>query len=211
MSVTVDTRKTGLPYPAHLGTFTWATTPSASAYAAGTTFRASDVGISPGMVFVSDGTRWIPDGPQILGRSASAVSGAADTAENILATVTVPANLLGLNGGLLAYSTWSYTNSANVKTLRLRFGGIGGTQYLLTTRTTEILMHDLRRIRNRNSASSQVGGANSSMLSGLGASASALITSANDTTAAVDLVLTGQKATAGETLTLESYEVWLTP
>jgi len=208
---TTDPRKTGFQIAPFLGSFAWASAPSASASGIGATFRASDVGISPGMRFVSDGTSWIPDGAQILGRSAVAVSGAADTAENILATVTVPANLLGLNGGLLAYSTWSYTNSANVKTLRLRFGGIGGTQYLLTTRTTEILMHDLRRIRNRNSASSQVGGANSSMLSGLGASASALITSANDTTAAVDLVLTGAKASAGETLTLENYEVWLTP
>ena len=211
MAVTVDTRKTGLPYPAHLGTFTWATTPSASAYAAGTTFRASDVGISPGMVFVSDGTRWIPDGPQVLARSGVAVSHTGDTNETALSTVTIPAGAMGVNGGVQVYATHSFTNSVNNKIMRLRLNGIAGTMFFASTQTTQLTLSDMRRIRNRNSASSQVGSFASSNVVGLGQTTNAVATATINTAAAVDLVLSAQLASAGETITLENYEVWLTP
>lgn len=52
-----------------LGSFTWTSRPDATLYP-GATMRASDVGIAPGMRMVSDGTRWIPDGVQVLARGA---------------------------------------------------------------------------------------------------------------------------------------------
>jgi hypothetical protein len=55
--------------PNYLGSFTYATLPSASANS-GLTARASDVGLAPGMLLVSDGTQWRPDGPRVLFRCA---------------------------------------------------------------------------------------------------------------------------------------------
>lgn len=43
--------------------------------------------------------------------------------ETTLATVSVPANSMGPNGSVIVTAVWSYTNSANVKTMRGRFGG----------------------------------------------------------------------------------------
>lgn len=211
MAVTVDPRKTLIHYPPFLGTFTWATRPDATTVGVGATIRASDVGISPGMRFVSDGTRWIPDGPQILARTAAAVSHTGDTNETALATITIPAGAMGLNGGVQVYSTHSFTNSGNNKIMRLRLNGIAGTQFFVSTQTTQATLSDMRRIRNRNSASSQVGSFAASNVVGLGQTTNAVATGAINTAAAVDLVLSGQLASAGETITLENYEVWLTP
>lgn len=143
---------------------------------------------------------------RVLGASAVAVSGPADTNENILATITIPAGAMGLNGILRVYSNWSFTNSANNKIMRVRLGGIGGTAYFQTTQTTQAWYADFRIISNRGVANSQVGPQNSAQFgSGSGSPA----TSAIDTSAATTLVITGQKASAGDTLTLESYLVEL--
>ena len=65
-------------------------------------------------------------------------------------------------------------------------------------------------IRNRSSASSQIGGP-SNIWGGLGLSTIANVTAAVNTGADVSLVITGQKAVAGDTLTLEGYTVELLP
>jgi hypothetical protein len=145
----------------------------------------------------------------VLGASGEAVSGAADTNENTLATVTIAAGLMGVNGIIRVETLWSFTNSVNNKNLRWRLGGIGGTAYLDATQTTTATYHDLRALRNRNSASSQVGWAATATAGGHGASTSAVTTSSVNTAAATTLVITGQKASAGETLTLEAYTVEL--
>jgi hypothetical protein len=69
---------------------------------------------------------------------------------------------------------------------------------------------DLRRIVNRNSASSQVGSFPSG-ISAFGASTSEVVTGALDTSTAQNLVFTGQLALATETITLESYTVEILP
>jgi hypothetical protein len=131
--------------------------------------------------------------------------------ETALATCTIPAGAMGLNGGVMIYSTWTVTNSANNKTTRIRLGGIGGTAHNDTVWTTIATVPDARRIRNRNSASSQVGSTAAASGGGFSTTSGAVVTSSVDTTAAVDLVFTGQLANTGETITLESYEVWLLP
>jgi hypothetical protein len=151
--------------------------------------------------------------PYVLAKSAVAVSGAANTSENVLATVTIPAGAMGPNGVLRLESMWSFTGSANSKTLRARLGGIGGTAYLgyATTTASHIAFGDQRRIMNRNSAASQVGANGTVLVGGLPTvfafSATAATTSTIDTSAATTLVFTGEKATGAETLTLESYLV----
>lgn len=141
--------------------------------------------------------------PLVIARSGVAVSAPADSTEDILATIVVPP--MGINGALRITAEWSYTNNANNKTLRCRLGGIGGTQYFGSVQTTSLGLRMVTTIQNRGAANSQVG-------SGFGITDAGAIsvnknTSAIDTTAASSLVLTGQKATAGDTLTLESYIV----
>lgn len=145
----------------------------------------------------------------ILGASAVAVSGAADVAENILATIIVPAGVMGLNGILRVETMWTFTNSANNKLLRWRLGGIGGTAFMDLTATANATYSDVRIVRNRNAANSQVAWGASSGVGGHAFSTGAVTTGAIDTSIAQTIVITGQKALAGETLTLESYLVEL--
>lgn len=144
---------------------------------------------------------------RILGASAAAVSGPADTSENILATVNIPGGAMGLNGKLRVYTSFTVTSSGNNKILRVRLGGIGGTVHYGVTVTTTVNINDMRIISNRGAANSQVSpGANSASF---GQSNTGIVTAAIDTSAATTLVITGQKASAGETLTLDDYLVEL--
>lgn len=144
---------------------------------------------------------------QILGASAVAVSGAADTNENTLATITIPAGAMGLNGLLRLKCWWTFTNSVNNKTLRARFSAIGGTVVSSFTGTTTASLPLTAEIQNRNSASVQLAAGWAHNGSGVGITSPQAL--AVDTTVATTLVLTGQKASAGETLTLEQYLVEL--
>lgn len=200
--------------PASLSGFpssTWAGLPAAAS-ASGLIFRVTDYGVAGvGLLMLSDGVRWNPLGPQLLARSAVAASVTGTVTETALATVTVPAGAMGLNGGLHVYSTWTLTNSANNKTIRKRLGGITGSQVMSQVLTATTAVHDLRRLTNRNSASAQMASAyfgTGLVFGGVGTAASAL---AVNTALAQDLVLSGQLASAAETITLESYEAWLLP
>lgn len=150
-------------------------------------------------------------GATLLAASAVAASLTGSTSETALATITIPAGAMGLNGGVEVRSVWSMTNNANTKTPRVRFGGAAGTQYAALAATTSSTVSDVRRIRNRNAANSQVGAFPAGGSVGLGANGNAVVTSSVDTSAAVDIVLSGQLGSAADTITLESYEVWLVP
>lgn len=187
---------------------TWANRPTTAAL--WDRIRVTDFGV-PSIIMVWDGTRWIPDGPQVLGRSGVVASLTGTLTETALATITVPANMMGLNGGLLIMMGWSYTSSANTKTFRARFGGIAGVEYLLATLTTNVTLSDQRRIRNRNSASSQTGQQSLGSSGGFGGSSGLQQTSSIDTTADTSLVLSAQLANTGDTARIETYDVWLLP
>jgi hypothetical protein len=148
--------------------------------------------------------------PYVLAQSYAAVSHTGSTAEVALATISIPAGAMGANGSIEVDTVFSYTNNANLKTLRVRFGGVSGTEYLVNNVTTTVSARDSRLIANRNSASSQVGGYSVGILSGgWGGNGNAAITSAVNTANAVDLVISGQLASAGDTVTLEGYTVTL--
>lgn len=184
--------------PSATAIYTWAAKPLANAVPTGTAIRISDFGLSPGLLVVSDGTRWIPSGVQVLARSAAAVAVPADTTEDTLASISVPAGLLGVNGFVRITAAATATSNANTKTLRVRFGG---TAYLTFAMTTNLMVRTQMEIANRNSASSQFGGVYLTAGSVVTNSA----TSSIDTTAAVTILLSGQKAASGDTFTLESY------
>jgi hypothetical protein len=150
-----------------------------------------------------------PQKIRVLGVSGVAVSAGANTTENTLATITIPAGAMGPNGQLRIYTLWNYTNSANNKTFRVRLGGAAGTQALAITHTTSTQFADMRIIQNAGVENSQIFFDRGSTPHPGSTSAGANTTAAIDTAAGTTLVITGQKATAGEVLTLVSYSVEL--
>lgn len=163
-------------------------------------------GLAPAQVSVDAGKTGASRSMHLLCASAVAASVTGTTTETALATCTIPAGAMGTSGGLLIYSTWSVTNSANTKTLRGKFGG---TAFFTQGLTAAAHYSDIRRVRNR-SVSAQIfsaaAGANP-----VGASSLAVTTASVDSLSSVDVTFTGQLANTGETITLENYEVWLLP
>ena len=142
----------------------------------------------------------------ILASSAVAASHTGDTTETTLATITLPANAMGANGFIEIDVMWTCPNSANNKTLRVKFGA---TTVLSDVQSTTTFDRHSVRVQNRNATNSQVANANISSTGGFGPTGTALITPAIDTTASVSITITGQLASAAETLTLEAYVIRL--
>lgn len=181
------------------------------------------LGVKPGDVWVNTATGNIFDNvdatngaavwrmrPRIFA-SGVAVPLTGTVAETILATVSLPANAVGVNGVLRITDYATYTNSANNKTLSWRLGGIGGTLFKTNIFTTTAGVRDQRQIHNRGAANSQIafpqGGGSGS--GGWASTALAATTGVIDTTSAQTLVCTGTLASAAETIQLESYLVEL--
>ncbi len=144
---------------------------------------------------------------RVVSASAVAASVTGTTAKTALATVNLTAGALGPNGRLRVTTHFSFTGSANSKTVSWEFGG---TAFLSRTETgpTVLALRDQREVANRNSASSQVSW-RASTPGGFGQGTSTLSTGAVDTASAQDLIIYGQLANSGETITLESYLVEL--
>jgi hypothetical protein len=143
---------------------------------------------------------------QLLAQTAVAAVGPADTNENTLATITIPANRLGTAGTIRVTCLFSCTSSANNKTFNVRYSGAAGTLYANLTFTTITSVRFEVEIQNQGVTNAQVGNVMYAA-STVGVAGSAAMTSAVDTTAATTVVITGTKASAGETLRLERYSV----
>lgn len=164
---------------------------------------ASDFGIGRGLELYWNGSAWkLSTAQQLLGFQHTAVSCDADTNEKTLFSLAVPN--MGPNTQLLIRSVWSMTNSANTKTLKAKMGATTVYSNNLTTSQTDV--RDLF-IRNRNATNVQVMGFGNSALYGNGTGA--VQTAAVETNAGFTLTITGTKANAGETLTLESVDVFI--
>lgn len=136
----------------------------------------------------------------VVDTSGSSVTAPADANENTLATVAIPAGIMGTNGMLRITAVFTVTNSGNNKTLRLKYGGTAFSTLVVTAVATVRMVCE---IFNRAAANSQVSFPNG----GIGTTASAIVTAAIDSATAQDVTITGQKATAGETIRMESYNV----
>ena len=149
--------------------------------------------------------------PVIVGASGTAVSLTGTTNLTAMATIPIPAGIMGKSGGLRITLTFTCTNSANNKTMRIHFGATGsstsGTQYLTSTVTTITGAREMRLIFNKNSTTSQMGLPPGTPTGGLGQTAGAFVTSTVDTGIASEICISGQLASSGETLTLEDYVV----
>jgi hypothetical protein len=116
---------------------------------------------------------------------------------------------MGPRGAVRVTSLWTFTNNANAKTPRLRIGGAAGTILWAPAAASIAVLTAHRYIFNRGAENSQVSGPTDT--NGYGTSTGAVVTSAIDTTQAFDLVISGQKATGGDTLRLEGYSCEVLP
>lgn len=139
-----------------------------------------------------------------IASSGVAASVTGTLTETQLATITIPANLLGLNGSLRVTTTWGATASGNAKTYKVRYSGSGGQGFLSASVTTTPANTFVTIIQNKNATNSQ-GGAS------VGAPQSSTLTGSVDTTAATTVYISGTLANTGETITLISYTVEFIP
>lgn len=143
----------------------------------------------------------------VLAHSAVAASVTGTTSETTLATVAVPANALGPNGMLRITSLWSFTSSANTKTLKVAFGG---SNFVHITPTATQSFQTVTTIFNRNAANAQVGPITAAGSGGgFGSLGSSLFTATVDTTTSKDVQFKATLANAGESITLEAYLIEL--
>ena len=145
--------------------------------------------------------------PYIFKQSGAAVTLGAVTTEVVVATISFSGGELGPNGYVLVTTNWTNNNNANFKQMNVRVGGVAGTLYLNIFQSTNQALNRFVQIWNANSQSSQKAPISPTDWVGIGASGAPLLTSAVNTAAAWDLVISGQKAVAGDTLTLEAYQV----
>jgi hypothetical protein len=212
MGAAVNNVRAGIAGMPFLGSFTLSelTTNHAAANYPGLLARVTDYG-KPYLWVISDGTRWVPAWPQMLASSSEPASVPADTNENILATIAIPPPLLGISGSLQIETLWTVTSSVNDKTSRTRLGGIGGTSFSNTILTTTASNQITTIISNRAAANSQVGSARGSRGTDNIIVVGGTVIGAINMAAAQDLVITGQKEIAGETMTLERRIVHILP
>ena len=175
--------------------YTWANKPSVAPL--GQIICITDVGEN-GSLRRGKGTTWVRLNPTKIFSLSAPVVLTGSTSVVTLATITIPAGLLGANGKLKIYPLWSTTNNANVKTLRAIFSGS-----TCITMTTQSVSNNsgLVIIRNTNSESAQK--TSSGLVAGIGSSFGSIASTTIDTTAATTLVISGQLAVDTDTLTLE--------
>jgi hypothetical protein len=113
---------------------------------------------------------------------------------------------MGSNGILRIITMWSVTNSANNKICRIRYSGAAGGIISNFTATTQPLLRVEGYVFNTSPTVQNTGGIT---WASAGNSVVASITPGVDTTVATSVVITGAKASAGETLTLSNYIVEL--
>jgi len=141
--------------------------------------------------------------PRVLGQSGTAATAPSNTTENILATVTVPANAMSSNGSLRVTHLWTLNNSVGNKTCLVKLGST--FFYGRVVASTTITIYDQVLISNRTTGTQVSNQSNGTFA----ISTAAVVTGSIDTTASQSLTLTGTKATAGDVITLESYCVEL--
>lgn len=174
--------------------YTWANKPSVAPL--GQIICVTDVGEN-GSLWRGNGTKWVRLNPIKIFSLSAPFSSTGSTSVVTLATITIPAGLLGANGKLKIYPLWATTNNANQKTLRVLFGGL-----ICTTITSQSVPNNsgLVIIRNINSESAQK--CSSGLVAGIGASYGSIASLTVDTSAATTITITGQLADGADTLTL---------
>lgn len=147
--------------------------------------------------------------PYLFAQSGAAVSVGAVVTETVLATISFAGGELGPNGWIHVLTNWTLTNNANSKVCRVRVGGAAGTVMSGADALSSVFIFKPVYIYNTNSQSSQKAATGAGNLTGTGTGTSATATATVNTAAAWDLVISGHKANSADTITLESYSVFV--
>lgn len=193
---------------------TWAEAQSLGSGLRNALFFITDVGVNGTLWTYSNGLLQMVDSELVLAKGTGVnLNNPGDTAEHVLATATIPPGLLGLHGVVKVLTVWQFTNSANAKNPRIRFGasgaGTSASQINTTAAASAGTAQYSTSFANDGATNAQVGYA--SMSGPYGITAAALATAAIDTTAATDVVITAQLATATEQAYLRYYEIRVAP
>ena len=162
--------------------YTWANKPSVAPL--GQIICVTDIGEN-GILCRGNGAKWIRMHQVNLYNLATPVALTGTTSETTMLTTSIPASLMGKRGRVNIIVLLSLTNNANAKTVRVK---IGGQPFFALTSTNQNLLGLSGWMLNLNSETSQKNGSATSFTI--------------DTTIANDLVITGQLANAGDTVTL---------
>ena len=174
-------------YKAGIIDYTWATKPSVAPL--GQIICITDIGEN-GSLCRGDGAKFIRLNPVNFYSSASSLAVTGTTAETTLLATSIPAGFINKRGRLNVLGLMILTNNANLKTLKVKFGG----QTLATvTSTSQAALGFSTWLLNLNSETAQRNNNATSFTI--------------DTTIANDLVITGQLANSADTLTLIALSV----
>jgi hypothetical protein len=121
--------------------------------------------------------------------------------DEVLTSFTIPAGTLGVNSILQIEPLWTFGGSANNKILKVKIGAV--TVYS-ATRTTSVKEAPLFVLANRNSLSSQIKPYDNAYITA-GSGAPEIYTI--DFSKSRTVNITGQRANAGDSLTLEYYRI----
>ena len=177
--------------------YIWATKPSVAPN--GQIICITDIGEN-GSLWRGNGTKWVRLHSIKFYDLAAAVVLTGTTSPTTLATITIPAGLIGTNGKVKFYPLWSNTNNANVKTLRVVLNG-ATTVY---TATSQNNVHNSGLLILRNFNSETIQRMSSGMAAGLGSTTGSIAAPTIDTTVATTITVTGQLGNSADTMTLES-------
>lgn len=135
-----------------------------------------------------------------LARSGVAATiDANSTGELPVGQFKLPGGILGANGVLRVTTIWTVTNNGNTKTARVRLGGMGGTAFTFAF-SGQVSIVSVFNIHARGAQNSQL------CSSGLeGSAASANQSATVDFTQDQQIIITGQKNTGSDTMTLEGW------
>ena len=187
--------------------YTVANLPAASA-ASGQMVRVTDLGTGSA-VFVSNGSHWLPVGEVLLFVDNVGATLTTVTTETVLSGFTLNKKLASPNMTIIVNSVWSMSGSANIKTPRVRFGGLTGTEYVNPQIASNSSFQPECLIRFRNALNSQTG-MSSTQWSSYNAAGGVAVTSSLDMTVNnAEIVLSGQLANAADYLTLRGYTITL--
>jgi hypothetical protein len=138
---------------------------------------------------------------ELLKGSALAVSCTSTGRDEVLESFSISAGTVGVNSILQIEPLWAYTNSVDNKILKVK---VGGVTVFSGTRTTSTREAPLIVLANRNSLSSQIRPVDGNYYS---SATGAPTTYSIDFSVNVTVELIGQRASSGDTLTLEYFRV----
>ena len=172
---------------------------SAPAYLGEMALIAPNIYIAKGVAAASD---WEKVAKEKIYTMNTQVVCPADTAENEVVSLTVPGGVLGPNGYLSIKAQLGVNNNANAKTYRIK---INGTTINSGNAASGLTYRISAEMFNRNNVSAQIMQAAGQV--GYGIFGTAAQTFAINTSVDMIISMTLQKASAGDTLTVEAFSV----